>query len=136
MAEYLFGEMLSDYIKNGTLALSLAFLWRLISYYPYLIIGMIILPRWIGKKKIIEAEQKLYVGLKLIHVKFSPILFHWLIQIQEYPSFPVHEGALQRILLRRREPSGESAQERRDVARLAAVAKGEEGPDEVLGGQR
>lgn len=59
MAEYLFGEMLSDYIKNGTLALSLAFLWRLISYYPYLIIGMIILPRWIGKKKIREAEQKL-----------------------------------------------------------------------------
>lgn len=50
MAEYLFGELLSDYIRNGALALSLAFLWRLISYYPYLIIGSIILPRWAGKK--------------------------------------------------------------------------------------
>lgn len=50
MAEYLFGELLSDFIKNGALALSLAFLWRLISYYPYLIIGSILLPGWIGKK--------------------------------------------------------------------------------------
>jgi len=49
MAEYLFGELLSDFIKNGTLALSLAFLWRLITYYPYLIIGSFILPRWLGK---------------------------------------------------------------------------------------
>lgn len=51
MAEYLFGELLSDYIKNGALALSLAFLWRLISYYPYLIIGSIILPRWLAKNR-------------------------------------------------------------------------------------
>lgn len=51
MAEYLFGELLSDYIRNGALALSLAFLWRLISYYPYLIIGTIILPKWMGKKR-------------------------------------------------------------------------------------
>ncbi|MBK8927506.1 MAG: flippase-like domain-containing protein [Crocinitomicaceae bacterium] len=50
MAEYLFGELLSDYIRNGALALSLAFLWRLISYYPYLIIGSIILPRWMGRR--------------------------------------------------------------------------------------
>lgn len=50
MAEFLFGEMLADFIKNGGLALSLAFLWRLISYYPYLIIGSILLPRWIRKK--------------------------------------------------------------------------------------
>lgn len=51
MAEYLFGELLSDYIRNGALALSLAFLWRLISYYPYLIIGTIILPKWMRKKR-------------------------------------------------------------------------------------
>jgi len=51
MAEYLFGEMLSDYIKNGALALSLAFLWRLISYYPYLIIGSVLLPTWLNKIK-------------------------------------------------------------------------------------
>lgn len=50
IAEYLFGELFSDYIRNGALALSLAFLWRLISYYPYLIIGTIILPRWLARK--------------------------------------------------------------------------------------
>lgn len=55
MAEYLFSELLSDFIKNGTLALSLAFLWRLISYYPYLLVGSILLPRWLQKSK--EANQ-------------------------------------------------------------------------------
>lgn len=50
MAEYLFGQLLSDFIANGSLALSLAFVWRLISYYPYLIIGSIVLPRWMGRK--------------------------------------------------------------------------------------
>lgn len=49
IAEYLFGEILSDFIKNGALALSLAFLWRLISYYPYLVIGSILLPRWLRR---------------------------------------------------------------------------------------
>ena len=52
VAEYLFSEMLSDFIRNGTLALSLAFLWRLISYYPYLLIGSILLPGWLQKKKV------------------------------------------------------------------------------------
>lgn len=50
MAEYLFGRMLSDFIPNGALSISLALIWRSISYYPYLLIGSIILPRWIGKK--------------------------------------------------------------------------------------
>ena len=50
MAEYLFGQLLSDFIANGSLALSLAFVWRLISYYPYLLIGSIVLPRWMGRK--------------------------------------------------------------------------------------
>jgi len=50
IAEYLFSELFSDYIRNGALALSLAFLWRLISYYPYLIIGTVILPRWMARK--------------------------------------------------------------------------------------
>jgi glycosyltransferase 2 family protein len=51
IAEYLFSTMLSDFITNGTLALSLAFLWRLISYYPYLLIGTILLPGWLQKSK-------------------------------------------------------------------------------------
>jgi uncharacterized protein (TIRG00374 family) len=57
MAEFLFGELLSDYVVNGALALSLAFLWRLISYYPYLLIGSILLPRWLGKKSAHSNQQ-------------------------------------------------------------------------------
>lgn len=44
-AEYVFQEFLSDYIPVG--AIALAFCWRLVSYYPYLIIGVILLPRWV-----------------------------------------------------------------------------------------
>lgn len=49
MAEFLFTDFLGDLIKNGTMAIVLAFIWRLISYYPYLIIGSILLPRWLRK---------------------------------------------------------------------------------------
>ena len=49
MAEYLFSEFFADFIKNGAAAISLALLWRLVSYYPYLIIGTFLLPRWLRK---------------------------------------------------------------------------------------
>lgn len=45
-AEYVFKEFLTDFIPAG--AIALAFSWRLISYYPYLIIGVILLPRWVN----------------------------------------------------------------------------------------
>ncbi|MBQ3635000.1 MAG: flippase-like domain-containing protein [Bacteroidales bacterium] len=51
-AEYAFKEFLSSYIPSSPMAL--AFCWRLISYYPYLLIGAVLLPRWAGsylKKK-------------------------------------------------------------------------------------
>lgn len=49
MAEFLFSEFLSDFLSSGSLAVALAFVWRLISYYPYLIIGSIIYPRWMRR---------------------------------------------------------------------------------------
>ncbi|MBK8845820.1 MAG: flippase-like domain-containing protein [Bacteroidetes bacterium] len=49
IAEYIFTKFLSDFIGVG-LAPSLALLWRLLSYYPYLIIGAIILPRWVRRR--------------------------------------------------------------------------------------
>ncbi len=49
VAEFIFSDFLGQYIQTG-LAPSLAFLWRLISFYPYIIAGAIILPRWIRKK--------------------------------------------------------------------------------------
>ncbi len=48
VAELAFSGFLKDFIPLG-LAAALALLWRLISYYPYLFIGAIILPRWIRK---------------------------------------------------------------------------------------
>ncbi len=48
VAEIAFSSYLSDFIPIGLIA-ALALLWRLISYYPYLFIGAIILPKWIKK---------------------------------------------------------------------------------------
>lgn len=48
VAEYIFNGFLGEFIPNG-LAPSLGLLWRLISYYPYLFFGAIILPIWIRR---------------------------------------------------------------------------------------
>lgn len=49
VAEFIFNDFLGEFIQPG-LAPSLAFLWRLISYYPYIIAGAIILPRWVRQR--------------------------------------------------------------------------------------
>jgi hypothetical protein len=46
IAEYLFGGFYSDYIPEGIASL-VALIWRLITYYPYLIAGAIVIPIWI-----------------------------------------------------------------------------------------
>lgn len=48
IAELAFSGFLRDFIPVGLIA-ALALLWRLISYYPYLFIGAIILPKWIKR---------------------------------------------------------------------------------------
>ena len=48
VAEIMFQNFLGEFITKG-LSSPMAVLWRLVSYYPYLIIGFIILPRWIRK---------------------------------------------------------------------------------------
>lgn len=45
-AEWVFTEFLGGYTPVGT-AVALALCWRLVSYYPYLIMGAIIVPRWV-----------------------------------------------------------------------------------------
>ncbi len=47
-AEYVFKEFLSGVIPIGT-GVTLAFLWRSISYYPYLFVGGVLVPRWVRK---------------------------------------------------------------------------------------
>lgn len=49
LAEFMFTDFLGEFIPRG-LSATLGLLWRLISYYPYLFIGAIILPRWIRKR--------------------------------------------------------------------------------------
>jgi uncharacterized protein (TIRG00374 family) len=48
VAEYLFSDFLGDFIPLG-LAAALALLWRLVSYYPYIIIGALVLPNWVRR---------------------------------------------------------------------------------------
>ena len=48
IAEFAFQGFLSEFTPVGLAGL-LAVLWRLASYYPYLIIGLLILPKWLKK---------------------------------------------------------------------------------------
>ncbi len=43
--EYVFGGFLSDYIPAG-IAVIVAIIWRLLTYYSYLLAGVIIIPNW------------------------------------------------------------------------------------------
>ena len=51
VAEWAFGELLSEFSASIILLGTMAVLWRLISYFPYLIIGSIILPRWLARQQ-------------------------------------------------------------------------------------
>ena len=55
LAEAIFPSFLSPFFPNISLAKVGAVLWRLLSYYPYLLIGFIIFPIWI--KRIIAGRQ-------------------------------------------------------------------------------
>ncbi len=60
VAEIAFSGFLKDFIEPVGLAISIGILWRIISYYPYLIMGAVVLPRWI---------QRVYLGRKLIRFR-------------------------------------------------------------------
>ncbi len=49
-AEAVFSEYMAEFIPLGFVVL-IALLWRLVTYYPYLLIGVFIVPRWIRKVK-------------------------------------------------------------------------------------
>jgi uncharacterized protein (TIRG00374 family) len=48
VAEFAFNGFLKDFIPIGLAGL-LIVLWRLISYYPYLFIGVLVFPRWLKR---------------------------------------------------------------------------------------
>ncbi|KKT72084.1 MAG: hypothetical protein A2281_11170 [Bacteroidetes bacterium RIFOXYA12_FULL_38_20] len=48
-AEYVFAKYMGDFIPVDNFTGTMALTWRLITYYPYLIMGVIILPRWANR---------------------------------------------------------------------------------------
>lgn len=54
-AEAIFSEYMAEFAPAGFIVI-IALLWRFITYYPYLIIGSIIVPRW--AKKILSKKTK------------------------------------------------------------------------------
>ncbi|WP_235298578.1 lysylphosphatidylglycerol synthase transmembrane domain-containing protein [Portibacter marinus] len=59
LAEYLFGGFYSDYVPLS-LAVVVAFTWRIIAYYTYLMAGVIIVPAWI--RKIYNRKKSVNLG--------------------------------------------------------------------------
>ncbi len=65
-AEFVFGGFLSDFVPKG-IALVVASIWRIFTYYSYLFAGVIIIPAWINKiladrtkaKLAAESEEKI-----------------------------------------------------------------------------
>lgn len=49
ISEWLFSEFYANLIPTIGLALILALLWRIITYYIYLAIGALLIPRWLGQ---------------------------------------------------------------------------------------
>lgn len=63
-AELILGRYISDQIPSdpliaGGIALAIAIIWRIISYYPYLIIGALLVPGWIEKNFIKPTTKKI-----------------------------------------------------------------------------
>lgn len=65
IAEATFGGFVTDYLPaTGNIALTIAVLWRFLTYYSYLLIGTIIIPNWIRnlmnerkKKKLLKKQS-------------------------------------------------------------------------------
>ncbi len=49
VAEIMFKIYYSDFMPEASLAILAAMIWRMISYYPYLIMGVVVLPKWIKR---------------------------------------------------------------------------------------
>ncbi len=56
-AEFVFGDFLSDFVNVPSVALIIALIWRVMSYYLYLAAGAIIVPNWI--RKVFLAQPKI-----------------------------------------------------------------------------
>ncbi len=51
LSEWLFTEYYGDLIANQSITLVIALFWRIISYYIYLILGIFVIPSWLGRRR-------------------------------------------------------------------------------------
>lgn len=56
-AEVMFGDFLVEYITQTMSIVVITSIWRLMTYYYYLIAGSIILPQWLGRSKLIKKRH-------------------------------------------------------------------------------
>lgn len=56
MAELMFRLYYSDYLPEASVAILAAMLWRAVFYYLFLVMGTLVLPKWIGRNR---TRQKL-----------------------------------------------------------------------------
>jgi len=55
--EVLFNGFLTDYVTNPTVGTTISTIWRLLSYYSYLIAGAIVIPNWL--RNILNERRKM-----------------------------------------------------------------------------
>jgi len=56
-AEVMFDDFLAEYITVQMSAVLIASIWRILTYYYYLFAGVIILPQWLGKSKLMKKKH-------------------------------------------------------------------------------
>jgi hypothetical protein len=57
ISEFLFTGIMGDITQSGGLILIITLLWRFLSYYPYLFVGLIVLPGWIKRTSQIKGTK-------------------------------------------------------------------------------
>ena len=50
IAEFTFGKLMQGLGVSSLLLVGIAVIWRMISYFPYLFMGVVIIPKWLRKK--------------------------------------------------------------------------------------
>ena len=50
VSEYAFKEYYSDFFSSNSTIIFITLIWRLISYYLYLFLGVLLIPNWIKRK--------------------------------------------------------------------------------------
>lgn len=68
-AEFVFKEYLGEFLPSAGVAIAMAILWRLITYYPYLFIGVLIVPKWVNKHFGGKSSSKRKAETELQHSK-------------------------------------------------------------------